>query len=333
MEFSKGHLQLCARRASSRPTGGWVRFIITFAALSTVLIAASFGPVMGPVPNSAHPPQFTALMGSNNSTNASFQFLPSSTTMSSFGTWPMYDQNGFRTGAQELERTLAFGNISLLTVAPHFPFSARGPIAGSTPVANDTAYFGTMAGTLYALNLTTGTVYAPNGSTNRESWQVNTTNQSVPGCPRQPTGIISTPAVWNNLVFVGTGANVTQRSYGWVRAYLASGPRGGQLAWYQNLTASSYVSSSWQGAYIWSSPVVWSGSVYVGFASGCDNPLVQGALFQLNATTGAVEHVAHMVPTSEVGASIWSSPSIDPKNDSIWVTTGNNDPGVSESLF
>ena len=40
-------------------------------------------------------------------------------TTSSFGTWPMYDQNSLRTGANNLERTLASRNVSLLSLSSH----------------------------------------------------------------------------------------------------------------------------------------------------------------------------------------------------------------------
>lgn len=251
-------------------------------------------------------------------------------TTSSFGTWPMYDQNSLRTGSNVLERTLAPGNVSLLSLASHFPVTTFGPIAGSAAVANGTAYFGTMAGNLYALNVTTGTVqYDP--ALSNTSWIANTSSTVAVGCSSQPSGIISTPAIWNNLAIVATGDSISRHGYGWVRAYNISGlGHGGQPLWAVNLTSS--VSSAWYGAYTWSSPVVWNGDVYIGLASGCDHPLVQGALFQLNATTGAILHLADMVPATQDGASIWSSPSIDATDDSIWVTTGNNNGSLDQPL-
>lgn len=289
-----------------------------------VLIVVIFSSFVTGTTNRAVPPAGVAAPSSGlwfGDNNSSPSLLLPSLSISSFGTWPIYDQNALRTGNQSLERTLAPGNVSLLSLAPHFPFVANGSIAGSVAAANGTAYFGSMGGQLYALNETTATIHGP------ASWFASTTGLAMDNScgSTWPRGIISTPAVWGNLVIVGTGDSVGlhHAGYGWVRAYYATGTGiAGTIAWQQNL--STYQNSSWTGAYIWSSPVVWNGDVYVGFASGCDGPLVQGALFQLNATTGLKLHTAQLVLSNETGASVWSSPSIDPKNNTIWVTTGNN---------
>jgi polyvinyl alcohol dehydrogenase (cytochrome) len=42
----------------------------------------------------------------------------------------------------------------------------------------------------------------------------------------------------------------------------------------------------------------------------------------MDATTGAIQHVANMVPDTCVGAGIWTSPAVDPSDGSIYVTTG-----------
>lgn len=257
-----------------------------------------------------------------NNTTANASLALPTLSVASFGTWPMFDQNDPRTGAQSSERTLAPGNVSLLTLAKNFPFLANGPITGSAAVANGTAYFGSMGGTLYALNVSSATIHGPS------SWYANTTGLPMKNCSGWPAGIMSTPAIWGRYAIVGTGDVVGKHGYGWVRAYNLTAPGAGQAKWSTNL--SNYAQGSWAGAYVWSSPVVWDGNVYVGFASGGDCPLVQGALFELNATTGHVLHQANMTAPGTIGASIWSSPSIDSANNAIWVTTGNNHPGVNE---
>ena len=47
--------------------------------------------------------------------------------------------------------------------------------------------------------------------------------------------------------------------------------------------------------FIWSSPVYYRGSIYIGLASLGDCPLVQGKLFRLNATTGAIRNTFNVV--------------------------------------
>ena len=74
---------------------------------------------------------------------------------------------------------------------------------------------------------------------------------------------------------------------------------------------------------------LFNGSVYEGVASFGDCPLVQGRLVQMDASTGAIQHLTDLVPNGCVGAGVWSSPSIDPSDGSIYVTTGT--PGACPS--
>ena len=74
--------------------------------------------------------------------------------------------------------------------------------------------------------------------------------------------------------------------------------------------------------YLWASPILFNGSLYMGISSFGDCPLVQGQLVQMDATTGAIQHVANMVPNGCIGAGIWTSPTVDPSDGSIYVTTG-----------
>ena len=74
--------------------------------------------------------------------------------------------------------------------------------------------------------------------------------------------------------------------------------------------------------YLWSSPILYNGSIYEAVASFGDCPLVPGRLVQMDATTGTILHVAYMVPNGCIGGGIWSSPTIDTSDGSIYVTTG-----------
>ncbi|HLN43629.1 MAG TPA: IPT/TIG domain-containing protein [Acidimicrobiales bacterium] len=76
------------------------------------------------------------------------------------------------------------------------------------------------------------------------------------------------------------------------------------------------------GDYLWSSPILYNGSIYQAVASFGDRPLVQGRLVQMDATTGAIQHTTDMVPNGCTGGGIWSSPAIDTSDGSIYVTTG-----------
>jgi hypothetical protein len=83
------------------------------------------------------------------------------------------------------------------------------------------------------------------------------------------------------------------------------------------------------GSYNWSSPTVVSGHVYMGLASRCDNPLVQGGVVELDQHTGAVLHTWHSVPDGSIGASVWSSVAASANGHDVWVSTGNEcDPTI-----
>jgi polyvinyl alcohol dehydrogenase (cytochrome) len=74
--------------------------------------------------------------------------------------------------------------------------------------------------------------------------------------------------------------------------------------------------------FIWSSPAVYNGSVYIGSASFGDCPLTPGQLVQMNAATGAVQHTFTTVPPHCLGGGVWGSPTIDTASGEIYFTTG-----------
>jgi polyvinyl alcohol dehydrogenase (cytochrome) len=75
---------------------------------------------------------------------------------------------------------------------------------------------------------------------------------------------------------------------------------------------------------LWSSPVFYNGSIYEGVASWNDCPVVNGGFYRVNASTGAVQTVSHLSQQAScVGPSLWSSASVDPSDNSIYVSTSN----------
>jgi len=89
----------------------------------------------------------------------------------------------------------------------------------------------------------------------------------------------------------------------------------GAIIWQTSLGSPSV------GDMLWDSPVLYDGNVYEGVSSFGDCPLVQGQLVEMNANTGAIEHVADTVPDGCAGGGIWSSPALDTGNGTIYVTT------------
>ena len=56
---------------------------------------------------------------------------------------------------------------------------------------------------------------------------------------------------------------------------------------------------------------------------------MQGKLFRLSATTGAIQNTFNVVPSGCTGGTIWGSPTIDASDGSVYFATGN--PGTCSS--
>lgn len=105
----------------------------------------------------------------------------------------------------------------------------------------------------------------------------------------------------------------------------------GTLIWQQPTVLTTTTNS-----YIFSSPVVYTPSgaadpsVYIGVAAYAENgPLctvVQGQLFQVDATNGQIQHTFNVVPNGCTGGGIWGSPAIDDTTGMLYIATGNPNP-------
>ncbi len=77
------------------------------------------------------------------------------------------------------------------------------------------------------------------------------------------------------------------------------------------------------GAYVWSSPLLAHGLLYIGLASWQDRPCVRGTALALDPATGKTIWAHYMVPSGRLGGGVWSSMKADPDEQAIIVTTGN----------
>ncbi|MCI4364639.1 MAG: PQQ-binding-like beta-propeller repeat protein [Thermoplasmata archaeon] len=214
------------------------------------------------------------------------------------GTWSTYEFAANRSGYNFDEHTLSPQNAPELRVA--WNVSLPGPIFASPTVVNGTVYVGSWDGFETALFASNGTVIW-----NTFLGQENFTGQGY-GCPwANPLGVTSAATVVGDTVFVG----------GATQYFALNATTGAQLWNYSEGAASN-------GYYAWSSPLYYEGNVYVGIASQCDNPLLDGGLLELSATTGSVVHHLDTAGGGQ-GGSIWSSPTVDAANNTVWVTTGN----------
>lgn len=218
------------------------------------------------------------------------------------GDWQTFLFDNTRTGYNGSE------TIITRTTAPHLKLHwtrTIGAKMSAEPVeANGMAYWGSWDGKEHASRLTDGT----------DVWSANL-GTATGSCSSQPTGVTSTANISPVLIggvstpvdFVGGGGNAT---------FYALNATTGAVIW-------QTVLSTQPGAYNWSSPAVFNNSVYIGLSSLGDCPLVQGQLLQLDAATGAIQHIFNSVPNGCLGANVWSSPTIDRQLGIVYASTGN----------
>jgi outer membrane protein assembly factor BamB len=99
----------------------------------------------------------------------------------------------------------------------------------------------------------------------------------------------------------------------------------GKVLWHTPVGPSS-------AHFVWSSPAVYAGSVYVGVASFADCPLVRGQLLRLDAATGALQNVFQVSSPGCLGGTVWGSPTIDAATGYVYFATGGPDVSCLEHL-
>ncbi|HEY7022310.1 MAG TPA: PQQ-binding-like beta-propeller repeat protein [Ktedonobacterales bacterium] len=81
------------------------------------------------------------------------------------------------------------------------------------------------------------------------------------------------------------------------------------------------------GAYIWSSPLLINGKIYIGLASTA-NPCIRGALYALDAATGKIAWTHYTAPAGKIGGGVWASPIAFPQQHEVVIATGNPCPSA-----
>jgi outer membrane protein assembly factor BamB len=185
------------------------------------------------------------------------------------------------------------------------------PVLDASPtVAAGMVYIGAQSGVFYALNESTGAVVW--------SRQLDTRPQVT--C--RPLGITSTAAVLPDPV---TGTSTVYVSG--ARFLYALDAASGAVVWQTEIGPPD--AQAPDAYYNWSSPTVTGGHIYLGLASGCDNPVIRGGVEELDQHTGTVQHTWYSEPAGSVGGSVWSSVAVSPTGSDVWASTGNEcDPTV-----
>jgi outer membrane protein assembly factor BamB len=216
------------------------------------------------------------------------------------GDWSTYLSDNAHSGFNQAET-----RINVLTtpmLKQHWMYHARGVISTQPVEANGMIYWGSWDGLEHAMDL--------NG---HEVWAANLGGKQ--GCIRT-VGVASTATVASvtiggrktPVVFVGGGD-----SY-----FYALNASNGKVIW-QTLLGFA------PADFIWSSPIVYKGDVYIGVSSFADCPTVQGKLVQMNAKTGSIQHIFNTVPAGCQGGAVWDTPAIDESTGELYLATGNPD--------
>ena len=155
-----------------------------------------------------------------------------------------------------------------------------------------------------------GDVHATDVATNARLWTVFVGQTTDSACNPPRVGVASSPTVVSvngQLEVLVGGGNAN---------FYAINASTGSILWHVSLGPSP-------STFIWDSPAVFNGSVYIGTSSFGDCPLVQSKFFQLNAATGAIQHTFSIVPSGCTGGGLWGSPTIDASAGHIFMATGN----------
>jgi outer membrane protein assembly factor BamB len=208
--------------------------------------------------------------------------------------WTQYRFDAFGTGAN-LETHFTTANVTKL--APSWPaVNFSGHPWESTPAVFNGVIYVTNGNALQAIDLSTG----------RPLWHFDDIPQNY--------------STINSSVAIDSAAKIAYYGTPDARVYAVSLVTHKQV-WMDQLGDPT------TGAFIWASPLVIHGKIYIGLASHDDNPCVRGGIWALNAVTGAVSWVHYTVDAGVIGGSVWSSVTADRSAHRLIVTTSNPCPG------
>ena len=208
-------------------------------------------------------------------------------------TWSQYGN------ALDGTRLAGSSPITAATVSqlrPLWRFTAGGPVTGTPAVADGVVFIGSYDGTLYALDAGTG----------KPHWQYATGAQAFERDMKVPLGISGSAAITGDLVIVGDANAVIH----------AVDRATGALVWRTSVEGAPNAS-------IWSSPVIWQETVYVGVASVAKEAGFRGSIVALDRATGAIRWQTYMTPEGIDGAGVFAVPAIDTDRRLLFAATQN----------
>jgi len=209
--------------------------------------------------------------------------------------------DGYAAGEDLIAPTTA---SSLIT---RFALDTGSPVSAQPTVAAGTVFWGSWDGDEHAT-----TIF---GKTPWSTFVGKTTGG--PTCNPHEVGVEGTPT-YAQLDIKGRERSVLFVAGGNHSAYALDAVTGAVI-WRTSLGSLS-------ADFVWDSPVLYNGNIYLGVASFGDCPLMRGDLFELNAATGAVRNVLYVAPKGCIGLGIWATPTIDVAAGTLYIATGNLGP-------
>lgn len=225
--------------------------------------------------------------------------------------WPGYLMNAQNTSYNSLEHTLSPSTLGQLDLVGMYDVGnsvgLQSAVASSIVAVDNTLYFGSWDGFEYAIDADT---YALR-------WRTFLGIDTPPidqQCFPQSAGVSSNATFNNGILYLGGGD-------GFMYALQATD---GKTLWKTHIATPP-------DEYLWSSPVLGNGHIYIGVASYGDCPLIRGRLVMLDPTTGAVQAIHYTTGADQQGNSIWSKPVLDPADKAVVYATGNGPKNGVES--
>ncbi len=216
-------------------------------------------------------------------------------------TWPTYLANNAHTsfnGAETVINPTTAPNLKLLWVHAFKNYTNR--ITTQPIIANGMVYWGSWDGREHASRLSDGT----------DVWTANL--GQTQDCRSGNLGVLSTATI-ATISIGGTSQPVDFVGGGDNNLY-ALNANSGAVLWHTQLGAPP-------ASFLYSSPTIFNGSVYIGVSGNDDCSRTQGQLVQVDASTGAVQHTFDVVPTGCLGGSVWTSPTINESTGILYFST------------
>ncbi|HLJ32518.1 MAG TPA: PQQ-binding-like beta-propeller repeat protein [Ktedonobacteraceae bacterium] len=244
---------------------------------------------------------FVALMGTLLLLLMVARGLPQMVEAATTNSWSAYMGNNQRSGYNAAETII--NPTSAPNLKLKWTHKAGGAVTTQPTVANGMVYWGSWDGIEHASSPATG----------KDIWTANL-GQTIVTCSKIHHGVLSS-AAFATLSIKGVATPALLLGGGNVQMY-ALNANTGAVIWHTPLGTQP-------DFFLYGSPAVSNGSVYMGVSSHGDCPLVQGQLVQLSEKTGAIQHTFNVVPDGCTGGSVWTAPTIDTATQLVYFSTGN----------